>query len=400
MQFTYTAIKNGATIKGKIEADNKNKAADYLKSKDYFIIDISEQEDALKAFSNKYLVKVTENNVVDFTRQLAIMLNAGLTIVDALEILIKQSENIALIGVLKVIDQEVRSGSNFSSALKKFPQYFSNLYISLIRAGEASGKLDEILLKLADNLEKSRSFKSKIKGALIYPVIVIVTMFVVMFVVVTFVIPKLLNLYKDFGVELPLTTQILMIVSNFFQMFWPLIIVGIFFGISALKTYFNTKKGRKQYDQTILKIPVINSIVKMSALVDTTRTFAILIGAGVSILESLEIVIDTATNVVYQEAFQDIYSKIEKGQSLGKSFEDAGIFPPILVQMTTVGEQTGHLDETLLRISTYFEMESELAVKSLVTMIEPAILVVMGLAVGVFVTSVITPIYSLTDSFK
>lgn len=400
MQFTYTAIKNGTTIKGKIEADNKDKAADYLKSKDYFIIDISEQEDAFKAFSNKYLVKATENNVVDFTRQLAIMLNAGLTIVDALEILIKQSENIALIGVLKVIDQEVRSGSNFSSALKKFPQYFSNLYISLIRAGEASGKLDEILLKLADNLEKSRSFKSKIKGALIYPVIVIVTMFVVMFVVVTFVIPKLLNLYKDFGVELPLSTQILMIVSNFFQMFWPLIIVGVFFGISALKTYLNTKKGRKQYDQAILKLPVINSIVKMSALVDTTRTFAILIGAGVSILESLEIVIDTATNVVYQEAFQDIYSKIEKGQSLGKSFEDAGIFPPILVQMTTVGEQTGHLDETLLRISTYFEMESELAVKSLVTMIEPAILVVMGLAVGVFVTSVITPIYSLTDSFK
>jgi type IV pilus assembly protein PilC len=400
MQFTYTAIKDGATIKGKIESESKGKAVEYLKSKDYFIVNISEQEDILKTLSNKYLVKVSENDVVDFTRQLAIMLNAGLTIVDALEILIKQSENVALVTVLKVIDQDVRSGSNFSSSLKKFPQYFSNLYISLIRAGEASGKLDEIMLKLADNLEKARGFKSKIKGALIYPVIVISTMFIVMFIVVTFVIPKLLGLYKDFGVELPLSTQILMGLSSFFQMFWPLIIVAVLGAISGIKTYIGTKKGRLQYDQILLKLPVVNNIIKMSALVDTTRTFSILIGAGVSILEALEIVVDTATNVVYQEAFREIYSKIEKGQSLGKSFEDAGIFPPILVQMATVGEQTGHLDETLLRISAYFEMESELAVKSLVTMIEPAILIVMGLAVGVFVTAVITPIYSLTNSFK
>lgn len=400
MQFTYTAIKDGATIKGKIEAESNNKAADYLKSKDFFIVNLTKREDFIKEFTDTYLTRVGENDIVDFTRQLAIMLNAGLTIVDSLDILIKQCTNVTLAGILQVIDQDVKSGSNFSSSLKKFPQHFSNLYVSLIRSGEASGKLDEILLKLADNMEKSRTFKSKIKGALIYPIIVIVTMFVVAFVVMTFVIPKLLNLYKDFGVELPMTTQILMIVSNFLQMFWPLVIVAIFGTIYGIKKYITTKKGRKQYDQMILKLPVVSNIVKMSALVDTTRTFAILIGAGVSILEALEIVIDTASNVIYQEAFREIYTKIEKGKSLGTSLDEADIFPPILVQMATVGEQTGHLDETLLRISNYFEMESELAVKSMVTMIEPAILIVMGLAVGLFVTAVITPIYSLTNSFK
>ncbi len=401
MIFSYIAIDpNNKTIKGKLEADDKGKVVDFLKSKNLFIVNIEKKENPITEYIHENFSTISFTDIVDLTRQIAITLNAGLTIVDSLGILKKQLKNPALLKIVNKIDEDVKGGSSFSGSLKKFPSLFSNLYISLIKAGEASGKLDEILLKLADNLEKQRSFNSKIKGALVYPIIVISAMLIVMFIVVTFVIPKLLDLYKDFNIDLPLSTQILMAVSGFLQMFWPLIIIGGIMGSVSLKKYLNTKIGKKQYDQFILKIPVISDIVKMSSLVDTTRTFSILASAGVSILETLNIVIETSPNVIYQEAFAEIYKKVEKGMSFGRSLEEAEIFPSILVQMAIVGEQTGHLDETLLRMSNYFEMESELAVKSMVTLIEPAILIVMGVMVGFFVISVITPIYSLTNSFK
>ena len=397
MIFQYKALKNGKVVIGKIEAKDIKSVSLYLQTKEMFPIWIKpvKEEKTISLFN-----QINFNDVVDFTRQIAIMVNAGLTLTEALDIIGKQVKKPALHKLIEDLSNEIKAGNSFSSALKKYSNYFSNLYISLIRSAEVSGKLGEIMLKLSDNLEKEREFKGKIKGAMIYPVIILVGMFGVMFVMITFVIPRLLNLYKEFNVDLPFTTQILIIISSFFVKFWPLIILIIFGTFLALKKYLSTSVGKYSFDAFLLKLPVISNVIKVSALVNTTRTLAILLGSGISILEALDIVIGATDNVIYQKAFKNVKKKVERGQSLGSAMDEEGIFPPILVQMAQVGEQTGRLDDTLLRLSRFFEMESELAVKTMTTLIEPAILVILGLGVGFLVMSVITPIYNLTSSFK
>ncbi len=400
MQFQYRALKGNKIITKKIEADGQKDVVDFLRRNGYFPIEVKEAGVSGFALFSNFFDKPSFNDIVDFTRQVAIMLNAGLTIVDSLDIIKKQITKPALKKIITDIDTEIKSGNSFSTALQKYRGIFSNLYIALVKSGEASGKLSEILLKLSDNLEKEREFKGKLKGAMIYPVLVISAMFVVMFVMITFVVPKLLNLYKDFNIELPATTKILITVSSFSAKFWPLIIGAIFIAITALKKYADTKAGKHSIDSLMLRLPIINNVIRISSLVDSTRTLSILIGSGVSILDGLAIVIDTTDNSIFHDSFVNIKKKVEKGQSLGVTLQQEEIFPPILVQMALVGEQTGHLDDTLMRMSRYFEMESEIAIKALTTMIEPMILIFLGVGVGFLVLSVITPIYNLTSSFK
>lgn len=400
MKFFYRAIVDKLIVKGTIEAESDAGVADYLKSNNYTIIEIKKLKTSFLASSSVIFSRIKFNDIVDFTRQLAIMLGAGLTIVDSLDILKKQTTSPALLKLFNSIDSDVRSGNSLSSAIAKFRNHFSNLYISLVKAGEASGKLDEILQKLADNLEKQRAFQSKIKGALIYPAIVVVAMLLVMFIMMAFVVPKLLTVYKEFDVELPITTKFLIATSDIFSAFWPFMIIGVVVLIWLLKMFLKSSRGKRIFDTYILKVPLFSKIIKIAALVDTTRTLAVLLAAGVSILESLDIVVETASNSIFGEALKEVHKKIEKGQSIGKSLDEAQLFPPILVQMTAVGEQTGHLDETLMRLSNYFEAESELAVKSVTTLIEPAILIVLGLSVGFIVIALITPIFNLTSSIK
>lgn len=400
MLFKYKALKGTSIIAKQIEADSESAVIDFLRNNGYFPIKIETVRTNEIGFLSKFFDKVSFNDIVNFTRQIAIMLNAGLTVVDSLDILKKQTTKLSLRKMISEIDAELRSGNPLSSALKKYPQNFPNLYIALVKSGEASGKLSDILLKLSDNLEKEREFRGKLKGALIYPVIVLAAMFIVMFIMITFVIPKLLGLYKDFNITLPVTTQILIIISDFSTRFWPFIVAAVFGLITLLQMYLKTKAGKFYFDRLMLKLPIVSNVIKMSTLVDATRTLAILIASGVSILDALNIIIETTDNGVFQIGFTTIKKKVEKGQSLGNSMEQEGIFPPILVQMAIVGEQTGHLDDTLLRMSKYFEMESEIAIKAMTTMIEPAILLFLGFGVGFLVLSVITPIYNLTSSFK
>lgn len=400
MFFQYKVLKDGKTIVKKIEAASSEEVIDYLQKNDYFPISVEKVQDFSLSFLDTLIQQINFNDIVNFTRQIAIMLNAGLTLVDSLEILKKQTVKLPLKKMIEAIDAKIKGGSSFSVALKDYKSNFSNLYISLVRSGEASGKLGEILLRLADNLEKEREFKSKLKGALVYPIIIVISMFIVMFIMITFVLPKLLTLYKDFNVELPLSTQILIGVSNFSTKFWPFILVLIVVGLYFAKRFLSTKAGKKSFDQFVLKLPVFGNIISISALVESTRTLAILIAAGISILDALSIVVGSTDNSVFQQAFLTVSQKVEKGQSMGVALEQERIFPPILVQMSLVGEQTGNLDDTLLRLSKYFEMESEMATKTMTTLIEPLILIFLGIGVGFLVMSVITPIYSLTNSFK
>lgn len=400
MFFKYRALKGGVMVEKKLEAASSNAVVKYLQANGYFPVSIQEIKQEGTSSFLAFTQRTSFSDIVNFTRQIAIMLNAGLTLIDALEILKKQITKPMMKKMVDDIDAEIKSGGSFSGALKKYPKNFSNLYIALIKSGEASGKLGEILLRLADNLEKEREFKGKLKGALIYPIVVLSAMVIVIFIMITFVLPKLLSLYKDFNVDLPWTTKVLITISSFSTRFWPLIIAAGFFAWTALNRYLKTKEGKESFDRLALALPLFGNIIQVSSLVDATRTLAILIGAGVSILDALNIIIETTSNVIFQQAFVNVSRKVEKGQSLGISLEQEGIFPPILVQMSLVGEQTGNLDDTLLRLSRYFEMESEISIKSMTTLIEPAILVVLGLGVGFLVVSVITPIYNLTSSFK
>src|SRR3989344_6691352 len=247
MKFKYRVLSDGKIINGKSDADNQQKLVDALVSKHLTVLSVIEDKPSFLASLQGSHTKVTFNDMVDFTRKIAMMLNAGLTIIDSLEILKKQTKKPSILALIIEIDQDIRAGGSLSSSLSKHKETFNNLYIALIKAGEASGKLDEILLKLADNLDKERTFKGKIRGALVYPALVVFAMFIVMFVMVTFVIPQLLNLYKDFNIDLPITTVILMAVSSFFQKTWPLLIVGAI-GLSFLfKRYLATKTGKKSF---------------------------------------------------------------------------------------------------------------------------------------------------------
>lgn len=399
MNYWYKALKKDKIVTGKLNSASSQEVVGFLKKNGYIPIEVKKIESLLPQFDSIFN-RINFTDIVDFTRQMAIMLNAGLTLIDCFNILEKQIKKTELLVLVQSLNKEVTEGNTYSSALKKYPDQFSNLYIALVKSGEASGKLSEILLKLAENLEKQREFNSKIKSALTYPVIVVIGMLGVMFVMITFVVPKLLGLYKDFNVDLPASTKILILLSDFSSRFWPLIIIAVFASISLFKKYTSTKQGKLLFDTVSLNFPAFGPIIKISALVDTTRTLAILIASGVSILDGLNIIIETTGNLVYRNSFINIYKQVEKGFALGTSMDNEGIYPPILVQMTTVGEQTGKLDDTLMRISRYFEAESEIAVKSLTTLIEPLILVVLGVGVGFLVISVITPIYNLTSAFK
>jgi len=399
MKYTYKALKNDVMVSRSIDAISEQEVVTYLKRNNYIPVEVKKNEVIVPQLGT-YFNRVSFTDVTDFTRQLAIMLNAGLTLVDSFAILEKQITKESMVVVLESIQKDILSGVTFSAALRKFPDYFSNLYIALVRSGEASGKLSEILLRLADTLEKQREFQSKVKSALTYPVIILVGMVGIMFVMLTFVVPRLLGLYKDFNIDLPITTKILIAVSSFLATFWPLVLIGIFLTSYFTKQYFKTPVGKLMFDTILLKLPVFGKVISISALVDSTRTLAILIGSGVSILDTLAIIIDTSGNILYRNAFRSILKQIEKGVSLGQAFENEMLFPPILVQMATIGERTGNLDDTMMRISHYFELESELAVKTLTTLIEPLILVILGIGVGFLVISVITPIYNLTTSFQ
>lgn len=403
MQFKYKAIKDDKVVVKKIEAENKQQVINFLKENNYIPIDVSGSNNILSNFSSQgshFFGKLGRKDIIDFTRQLAIMVNAGLTLANALKILEKQTKKQGLVKLIKILDEQIREGNPFSHALKLFPKYFSNLYVALVRAGEASGKLNEILLNLADTMEKQNEMKGKLKSSMIYPVVILLSMVGVMSVILTVVVPKLVNIYSDFGIKLPTSTQVLVLVSDILTHYWILIIGAILGSIVLFKRYYASKKGREVIDGLMFKIPALSTTLKQVALIDNTRALALMVGAGVPILEGLSIIIETTDNVIFQKAYQNALKSVERGMSLGDAFAAEVVFPPILVQMTIVGENTGNLDQTLLRLSHYFEVESEIAIKGLTTLIEPATLIFLGLGVGLLVVSIITPIYSLTNSFN
>jgi type IV pilus assembly protein PilC len=398
-QFSYyVKTSEGKTLKGLVEAKTIKQAVDLLHQKSMFVISIKENMKSLMPFQGSS-ASINFNDLVHFTRQLATMITAGLTLIEALSILEQQLKKPKLIKLVDEIEEEVRGGKSFATTLEKYPKIFPPVYLALVKAGEASGKLDVILARLADNLEKSKEFKSKVKGALVYPVIVVVGMVTVSFIVMTVVVPRLTALYSEFDAELPLPTQILMTISNFMIQSWWLVIASVIVGGLVFMKWKDTDAGKHIIAHITLNLPVFGTLIKESTLVELTRTLSILIDGGIPILTALQISQDATNNVYFKEAFQKAGTLVEKGYPLSEPLIENKLFPPILGQMVSVGEQTGKIGDSLFKLSKYFETEAEAAVRTLTTMIEPLIMVVLGLGVGFLVMAVLLPIYSLTAKF-
>jgi type IV pilus assembly protein PilC len=327
------------------------------------------------------------------------MITAGLTLVEALHILQGQTKKPALTKLVAEMEEEVQGGKSFASVLEKYGNIFPPIYLALVKAGEASGKLDLILGRLADNLEKSKDFTSKVRGALVYPAIIVTGMGIVSTIVMIVVVPRLTSLYKEFGVTLPLPTQILIGLSNFLIHQWIVLVIAIVAFSAFFMKWKKTWFGRHMIATASLNMPIFGSLIKEATLVEVTRTLAILIDSGIPILTALEISRDATGNVLFKEAFLAASAKVEKGFPLSEPLVENRLFPPILGQMVAVGEQTGKLGDSLLKLSRYFETEADTAVRSLTTLIEPLIMVVLGLGVGFLVMAVLLPIYSLTSKF-
>lgn len=399
--FSYKARDNaGKVIKGLVESPNKEAATRLLHEKQLFIIGMSESRGPMKSLAAVQLQRVGFSEIVNFTRQLATMVVAGLSLPEALTILRAQTPNPAFVRVLTEIEHQIVGGGNLGDALAKYPQYFPAIYIALVRAGESSGQLDQVLARLADSMEGQRDFKSKVTGAMIYPVIIVIGMAVVVMIMMTVVIPKLTELYTDFGVDLPFATQLLINISKFFVEWWWLMIAFGVGGAFAFMRWRATPTGELILDTIVLHIPLFGELQKKIILVEFTRTLSMLISSGIRLLDALQILKNALGNVLFRNAIVDISKKVERGFPLGDTFAQYPVFPPIVSQMMKVGEETGKLDDTLLKLSRYFQSESENLVKGLTTAIEPIIMVFLGVGVGFIVISVITPIYNLTSQFK
>lgn len=400
-RFTYQARdKGGKSVKGKVEAASINDAAKLLREQGLIILKLEpEVKFILITVFDSFANRVTLADTSMFTRQFSTMIGAGLPLTDALTIIRTQSKANMQPTVGQILS-DIQGGTSLATSLEKHPDIFSQVYISLVRAGETGGVLDKILLRLAENLENQREFEAKVKGALIYPTIVVCGMFGVALIMILFVVPKLTSIYTDFGVELPAATKILISISSNGQRFWyliPIVIGGIIWGISLIK---KTPKGREKFDQLKFKLPIIGKLNKQVILTEFARTLGLMVSSGIPILDGMRVVSGAVGNVVVSRAIDEAALKIEKGYSLAYSLSQSPkVFPPLLYQMIAVGEETGKVDETLESVSKVFQQESEYSVRNLTAAIEPAIMIIMGIGVALLVIAVILPIYNLTNAF-
>lgn len=399
-QFGYR-VKNeeGKTLDGVLEASSLDHASKLLRGRGYLIIKVEEEKESeIKEIMRRF-ERVKVDDVVNFTRQLSTMVSAGLPLTESLSILRVQSPP-AMSRVVSKVLEEVEGGKTLAVAMEEAGDgVFDDIYIALVKAGEAAGVLDEVLKRLAETMEKQRDFRSKTKGAMVYPMIIIIGMVIVAVIMMIFVVPRMTEMYKDFGAELPLPTRILIGASDFAVKFWYLLF--LFFGAIGyvFLKWSKTEVGSVMIEEALMKMPVVGELRLKMVMTEFARTMSLLISAGISILDALRITSAAVGSKIIGAKMMMAASKVEKGQSLGLVLAELGEFPPIVPQMIAVGEQTGKMDEILDKLADYFEGESEQAVKNLTTAIEPMIMAVMGVGVGFLVMAVIMPIYNLTSQF-
>jgi len=389
--------RDGKIQKGEMSASSKDEVIAMLRRQGVIATTVKE-----KSASSGFKIPgfgggVKDKDIVIFTRQFATMIDAGLPLVQCLEILAGQTENKTLAKAVSQIRSDVESGSTYADALGKHPKVFNDLYVNLVAAGEVGGILDTILGRLTGYIEKNMKLKKQIKAAMVYPSVVMIVAVGVIAVLMVFVIPMFSKMFTDMGGELPGPTQLVISISNFMQHYIIHMIVGIFLVITAIKKIYATKKGRLMIDTLMLNAPIVGNLISKIAVSKFTRTLGTLMGAGVPIMDGLEIVAKTAGNKVVENAVFATRQSISEGKNLSEPLSKSKVFPKMVVQMINVGETTGALDAMLSKIADFYDDEVDTAVEALTAALEPALMVFLGTSVGFIIIAMYLPIFKLAS---
>ncbi len=400
--FTYEAIDSmGKTLRNKLDADNEQAVLAKLHEQKFHVVNI-----ALAKGGNQAAVsgsvgvkgKVKLVSLVVFARQFSTMINAGISIVKCLDILENQTKDVALKAVLIAVRKDVKDGATLTDALAKHPNVFNKLFVNMIRAAEIGGILDIILDRLAGFLEKEMEMKQKVKSAMMYPAIVLVFAFFIVIALFIFVLPRFKDIFSSMNVDMPPTTQFLFDASDFVLHFWWIILAIGGAAAFAFVQFSKTVKGRYQIDKWKLKVPIVGELSLKVSVSRFTRTFGTLIASGVPMMRSMEIIGETSGNAVLAEAVNNARSSIREGQKISQPLAQSGLFPSMVTHMIDVGEETGRLSDMLVKVSDFYDNEVDAMIKGLTSLIEPMLIVFMGVVVGFIAISVMAPIFKLVSS--
>ena len=386
----------GGDIKeGTIELPKKEDVIAFLHKQKLIPVNVREKT---KQFNIQFGTGITTRDIVIFTRQFATMINSGLPLVQSLDILAEQTENSALAKVLREVLYDVESGHTLAAAIGKHPKVFSELFVNMVAAGEAGGILDTILLRLATFLEKNDALLRKIKGAMVYPSVIFSVAGMAIVILLIFVIPTFQTMFESAGIPLPLPTRIVIGMSAFLQAFWWAVLGGIIGGAFAIRAIYATPGGQLAIDRILLTLPILGDLQRKAAVARFTRTLGTLVSSGVSILEGLEITAKTAGNRVIHDAVMSSRTSIAGGETIAGPLKESGVFPPMVVQMINVGEQTGGLDNMLTKIADFYDDEVDAAVEVLLAAMEPIMIVVLGVVVGGMIVAMYLPIFDMINA--
>ncbi|MFQ5671604.1 MAG: type II secretion system F family protein [Nitrospinales bacterium] len=401
--FYQATDRTGKVIEGNIDAPDYRLAIQKVRGLNYFPIQVSEQK-IKNGFSLnldfsgfRLFPKISHKQLLAFTQQLATLVSSGLTLDKSLSVLVKLADGEAIRSTLTDIQKRVHSGSTFADALNRYPNIFSKLYLNMIRAGETGGILGPVLLRLSDFLESSEELKNNIRSALVYPILLTLVGGAAIVVLMTVVIPKFAVIFSDLDQGLPLPTMLLLATSDFIGKYWWALILLLVGGIVSLSRYLKTEAGKHRWDSLLLKLPLFGALVQKIEVSRFSRTMAALLNSGVPILQSLSVVQSILGNSVIAASMDSLHKGLKGGKGISTPLQKADLFPPMAVHMITVGEETGTLEEMLTKIADNYDKEVARAIKSLISLIEPLMILIMGAAVGFIVISMLMAVFSIND---
>ena len=399
-QFVWKGrTRQGATTGGVLVADSKDLAIADLRRRQIDVTTVKEKGKEL-AVPKLGPGRVNARRLAIFTRQFSVMIDAGLPLVQCLEILGNQQDSRLFQKIILAVRQDVEAGSSLAEAMRKHPKAFDDLFVNMVAAGEAGGILDTILRRLSTYIEKAVKLKGQVKTALIYPISVLLVAAIVVFIILWKVIPTFASLFAALGAELPLPTRLVIKASNFVASYIVFIVAGIFALGYALKRYYATYRGRRVIDGIVLKLPVLGDIMKKIAVARFCRTLATLTSSGVPILDGLEITAKTAGNAIVEDAIMGVRKSVEAGRTIAEPLGETKVFPPMVVQMIGVGEQTGALDAMLNKIAEFYEEEVDNAVTGLMKLMEPIMIAILGTVIGTIVVAMYMPMFDLISKIN
>jgi type IV pilus assembly protein PilC len=383
-------------VSGELTASNRSELLTQLRRKKIIVTSVKQKPKEIN-IKLPFGQKIGTKDQAIFTRQFATMINAGLPLVQCLDILSRQLEKVMFRDITKKVMHDIEAGATLSESLAKHPKAWDELYINMVSAGEAGGILDVILMRLAEYIEKIEALKRKVQGAMMYPAVVLIVAMGATLFMLMFIIPTFAKMFADFGAELPLPTKIVLGMSNFIRGYWWAGIIGVVVSAIGLKKFYETDKGHHVIDGMLLKMPVLGDVLRKGSVSRFTRTLGTLVSSGVPILDGLEITAKTAGNVIVKDAVMMARASIREGDTISNPLRQSGVFPPMVVQMITVGEETGALDEMLSKIAYFYDDEVDAAVDALTSVIEPIMIVFMGAIVGGMVVAMYLPIFRMVN---